>query len=73
MNADEIVILNKTIVDKMHDHDWGAAFDQCADEKDQLWKCLNKLAARWMAGHDLGREDMEEAIDCLNATKVDDI
>lgn len=74
MNADDIEILNKTTVDKMHDHDWGAAFDQCADEKDRLWQCLNTLVSCLQAGYDVRRLDvMLQAIACLNATKVDDI
>ena len=74
MNADEIVILNQTTVDKMHDHDWGAAFDQCADEKDRLWQCLNTLVGRLQAGYDVvGRLELGEAVLCLNATRVDDI
>jgi len=28
-------------------HDWGAAFDQCADEKDKLWDCLNNILELW--------------------------
>ena len=71
MKAAEIEILNKTTVDKMHDHDWGAAFDQCADEKDRLWQCLNTLVDRLQAGYDVGRLELGEAVACLNATRVD--
>ena len=71
--TDEIEILKLSTTDKMITHDWGAAFDQCADEKDQLWKCLNTLVDRLQAGYDVSRLELGEAIACLNATKVDDI
>ena len=74
MKAAAIEILNKTTVDKMRDHDWRAAFDQCADEKDRLWQCLNTLVGRLQAGYDVvGRLELGEAVICLNATKADDI
>jgi len=74
MKAEEIEILRLSTTDKMVTHDWGAAFDQCADEKDRLWKCLNTLVKRLQAGHDVvGRLELGEAVLCLNATRVDDI
>jgi hypothetical protein len=74
MKAAEIETLKFSTMDKMVTHDWGAAFDQCADEKDKLWHCLNTLVKRLQAGHDVvGRLELGEAVLCLNATRVDDI
>ena len=74
MKAAEIEILNK-----MHGHDWVAAFDQCADDKYRLWKCLNHLVDCVQFTNEfpsqLGRLETKQAIKlavaCLNATKVD--
>ena len=81
MKAAEIETLKFSTTDKMVTHDWGAAFDQCADEKDKLWHCLNNLVNRLQSSYEipsqLGRLETKQAIKlavaCLNATKVDDI
>jgi len=77
MKSEEIETLKLSTMDRMVTHDWGAAFDQCADEKDKLWQCLNDLVNRLQSIDEIpwqfARPEIKRAIACLNATKVDDI
>ena len=77
MKSEEIETLKLSTMDRMVTHDWGAAFDQCADEKDKLWQCLNELVNRLQSSYEIPQQfirfEIDQAVDCLNATKVDDI
>jgi hypothetical protein len=60
-------------------HIRGRAEDQCADDKDRLWQCLNHMVDCFQSKvpSQLGLLEKKQAIKlavaCLNATKVDDI